>query len=1005
MIKILKASAGSGKTYHLAQEYIRLLVGSEKPDAYRHVLAVTFTNKATDEMKRRILKELHVLARNPGDSPYLEELKALAAPAVLQKRARQQLSAILHDYSAFAVSTIDRFFQQTLRAFSREIGQFSSYQVQLDRKELVAESVDRLLDTLSEEDRPLLEWLTRSVREDLRQNGRFSLEGRLTGVAESLQALPGPPSGTSRESLNRLREACQKVVEDFHKQVGGAARTCLNVLESCGVDPQDSNRGFLKYLYDYQNPVAPVVRPRDTFFEKALSPDQWFAKAKANLREKVEGVLEAPLQAFAACFEAPYEVYVTALLLQKQLYGLGVAGELYSAFQQIQKEKNVLCIEDSNTILRHIIDGTDTPFIYEKLGVRYEDFLLDEFQDTALIQWENFRPLLQGSESEGNDSLVVGDIKQSIYRWRGSDWNLLGSQVEQDFSRVQVASLTGNYRTCREIVDFNNEFFAYAAAELDRLGGEDPAAAGSISSLYADVAQQPRFRDPAPGSVEVCFTQDQMAEVLQTLADLQARGAQWQDIAILVRGNADGAAIAAALVEQHIPVVSDDSLYVKASVTVRRLVSQLSLSDAPDTQERPGAGSYLARSLDVHAPAQYHSLIDLSERLLQDLKAAASETFEAEVPYIQSFMDYLQDWVSTGGNRLPAFLKDWKDANPKIASPQGGNSVRVMTIHKSKGLEFPFVIVPFAEKVTLYKSSSYWCRPPLEGTPLEQEEDGLYYVDLDSTAAQSLFKEDYRRERKLAAIDNINVFYVALTRPKYGLKVIAAPPPKNQGQWKNLSQLLYAFVGGSQYFRGELYSFHSLGREKSGEKPLPATYVSFPADAGNRLRISPEAADYFGGDGLYGPQASKRIRGNVLHGILSRMEVAEDLAAAVDAAVLSGELPAAEKAATEAFLADRLAGVAERGWFAPGMKVLREAAIIGPDGGEYRPDRVLLRPDGSVTVVDFKFGEPRESYKAQVRRYTGLYRKMGYRKVEGYLWYLDDNFTIFADSSEPSLKR
>ena len=995
MIKIFKASAGSGKTYRLALEYIRLLVGSDRPDAYRHVLAVTFTNKATDEMKRRILKELHVLARSPEESPYLGELKALAPVGVLQKRARGQLSAILHDYSAFAVSTIDRFFQQTLRAFSREIGQFSSYQVQLDRAELMTESVDRLLDTLSEEDRPLLEWLTRSVREDLQLTGRFSLEDRLNGVAQSLNKLPGPPSGLSRESMDRVRDACRKVVEDYHERVKDAARACLQAMQSCGVDPMDSYKGFFKTLYNYLEPEAPVGKPSDAFVKRASSPEDWFAKGKASLREKVEGALEAPLQAFLACFEVPYEVYMTALLLQKQLYGLGVAGELYQAFEQIQKEKNVLCIEDGNTILHHIIDGTDTPFIYEKLGVRYEDFLLDEFQDTSLIQWENFRPLLQGSESEGNDSLVVGDVKQSIYRWRGSDWNLLGSRVEQEFSSVRVSSLQDNYRTCREIVNFNNEFFAFAAAELDRQGGEDPSAPGSISSIYADVAQNPRFRDSAPGSVEVCFTQDQMAEILQTLASLRERGAQWSDVAILVRNNADGSAVAAALVEQHIPVVSDDSLYVKASVTVRRLVSQLSLLDAPETEDSPGAGSYLARSLDVHVPAQYHSLVDLAEKLLQELRAAAPETFDAEVPYIQSFMDYLQDWVSTGGNRLSAFLRDWKDASPKIASPASGNSVRVITIHKAKGLEFPFVIVPFAEKVTLYKPSHYWCRPVLEGTPLQQDADRLYYVKLDSKAEQSLFRGNCERERKLSAIDNINVFYVALTRPQYGLKVIAAPPPHRSD---NLSRLLYAFVGGSQYFRGELYDFHTLKRDVTTETPLPASYVSFPADAGNRLRISPEAADYFGGGGLYGPQASKRIRGNVLHGILSRMEVAEDLPAAVKAALLSGELPAAEKAATEAFLAERLASVREKGWFAPGMKVLREAALIGPDGGEYRPDRVVLRPDGSVTVVDYKFGEPRESYKAQVRRYTSLYRKMGYRKVEGYLWYLDENFTIFADS-------
>ena len=989
MLKIFKASAGSGKTYNLAREYIRLILHSDKPDAYRHVLAVTFTNKATDEMKRRILQELYVLATAPEKSPY-KELRPL------QRQARQQLSAILHDYSAFAVSTIDRFFQQTLRAFSRELGQFSHYQVQLDREALVAESVDRVLDRLSEEDHALLDWLGRSVREDLRQSGKFSLEGRLADVAGSLSTLPEGQT-FPRERLDRLRKACQKVEADFEKQVQAAAQACLDALKQAGVDPAESNRGFLTHLYSYAEGQVPVARLKDTFLQKASDPDQWFAKSKSQLREQVEGLLEVPLQAFLACFGPPFQLYSTARILQGQLYGLGVAEELREAFAAIQKEKNLLSLDDSNTLLHQLIDGTDAPFIYEKLGVRYEDFLLDEFQDTADIQWENFRPLLHNSESAGFPSLVVGDVKQSIYRWRGSDWDLLGSRLEQEFRQVQVSVLDGNYRTCREIVTFNNAFFPFAAEQLDLLLGEDPAQAGSLSDLYRDVRQQVCSRDPAPGSVEVLFTEDQMGEIMLTLQAVRERGGEWADIAILVRGNAEGAAIAAALVEQGIPVVSDDSLFVKASVTVRRLVSQLSLVDAPAAEDQPGVATYLARSLAVTIPEHYHSLVDLCEGILRDLRQADPATFEAEVPYIQAFMDYLQDWVSTGGNQLHAFLCSWEDAQPKIASPQSGSAVRVMTIHKSKGLEFPFVIVPFAEKVTLYKASSYWCRPAVEGTVLEEEADGFYRVKLDGGAADSLFAERYRKERKLAAIDNLNVLYVALTRARCGLKVIAAPPPKKAGDFKNLSQVLHAFVQTTDYKAGTPYDFHTLRRPELEEIPVEAGYESFPADSGKRLKFSPEAADYFGPDGSIGPEASVRIRGNVLHGILGRIDTPDQLPAAVEAAVLSGELPRDRQQETLDFLAACLDSVADKGWFAPGMRVWREASVLGPDGNEYRPDRVVLAPDGSVTVIDYKFGVPEESHKRQVRRYAGLYRKMGYAKVAAYLWYLADNFTIFVD--------
>ena len=988
MLKILNASAGSGKTYKLALEYIRLVVSSDRPDAYRHILAVTFTNKATDEMKRRILKELAVLAEDPEVSPYYKELLAVADKETLQRRASAQLSGILHDYSSFAVSTIDRFFQQTLRAFSREIGQYASYQVQLDRKALVDESVDRVLDSLTEEDKTLLDWLTRGVKEDLESGRGLSLEGRLQEVGESLQTLPDGRLDFPRERLETLHKHCRKLQEEFPLRVEEAAKKVLEVLQDHGITPAESNGGFLKALYNYleREPRAQVKDLTPSFRSKAADSSKWFAKSRDALRLEMEGSLEGPLDAFCALFDQPYKEYRTARVIQGQLYSLGVAEELRQAFVQIQKEKNVLSLEDSNTILHGIIDGTETPFIYEKLGVRFENFLLDEFQDTSRIQWENFSPLLHNADASGFGSLVVGDVKQSIYRWRGSDWDLLGSRLQKEFGLPdkEVEALDNNFRTCRTIVDFNNRFFGFAAEQLDRaLGGP------VVSPLYADVKQHPCFKDPHPGWVEVRFTEDQMEEILSTLRDLQEQGAQWGEVAILVRDNRSGADIAARLIQEEIPVVSDDSLFVKTSVTVRRLVSQMSLCDRPDNPEKPSVAAFLAGSLDVQIPEHFHSLTDLAEALLRDLREADPSRFQAEVPYIQSFMDYLQDWVATGGNSLGAFLRAWEDADPKIASPRTESSVRIMTVHKAKGLEFPFVIFPFAEKVGLYKNTQKWC---------ECGED-VFYVDLGSGSARTLFDGDYLEENRLQAVDNINVFYVAMTRPKYGLKVIAAPPSQTflkalsggeVSSWGNLANLLYAFVGGSAFQAGEPYPFRTLEREQEDAEVLETGYPSYPAGGGNRLRFSPEAADYFGEDGRFGPEASRRIRGNVLHRILSDVLVPEDIPAAVEAALRRGELPSALREETLALLQERLHSVDGRGWFAHHAKVRCEGAILSPEGGEYRPDRVILFPDGSVDIVDYKFGAPEAGYRRQVERYKALYRKMGYAPVRGFLWYFQE---------------
>ena len=988
MLKILKASAGSGKTYALALEFIRLVVSSDKADAYRHVLAVTFTNKATEEMKSRILKELSVLARDPESSPYYEELLKVADKDTLQRRASAQLSGILHDYSSFAVSTIDRFFQQTLRAFSREIGQYASYQVQLDRKALVDESVDRVLDSLTEEDRTLLDWLTRGVKEDLESGRGLSLESRLQEVGESLQTLPEGQISFPRERLETLHKHCKQLQEAFPRRAEDAAKKVLQVLKDHGISPEESNRGFLKALYNYLDP-EPRSQVKDltpAFRNNASDSAKWFAKSKDALRLELEGSLEGPLDAFCALFDQPYKEYRTARIIQGQLYSLGVADELRQAFVQIQKEKNVLSLEDSNTILHGIIDGTETPFIYEKLGVRFEDFLLDEFQDTSRIQWENFSPLLHNADASGFPSLVVGDVKQSIYRWRGSDWDLLGSRLQEEFGLPDkgVKALDQNFRTCRTIVDFNNRFFGFAAEQLDKaLGGP------VVSPLYADVAQKACFKDSHPGWVEVRFTEEQMEEILSTLRDLEKQGAQWGDVAILVRDNRSGADIAARLIQEDIPVVSDDSLFVKTSVTVRRLVSQMSLCDKPDNPEKPSVAGFLAGSLEVQIPEHFHSLTDLAEGLLRDLREADPSRFQAEVPYIQSFMDYLQDWVATGGNNLGAFLRAWEDADPKIASPRTESSVRIMTVHKAKGLEFPFVIFPFAEKVGLYKNTQKWCASG----------EDVFYVDLGSGSARTLFEKDYLEESRLQAVDNINVFYVAMTRPKYGLKVIAAPPSQSflkalsggeVSSWSNLANLLYAFVGRSDFQAGEPYPFDTLEREADDSKLLETGYPSYPAGTGSRLKFSPEAADYFGEDGSFGPEASRRIRGNVLHRILSDVLVPEDIPAAVEAAVRRGELPSALREETLTLLQERLDFVSGRGWFAPDAQVRSEAAILSPDGGEYRPDRVILFPDGSVDIVDYKFGAPEPGYRRQVERYKALYRQMGYAPVRGYLWYFQE---------------
>ena len=1025
MLQLMKASAGSGKTYSLARQYIYLLLKSNDRYAYRHILAVTFTNKATDEMKNRILKELYIMSTDPSRSGYRDWFIPSLFPdeAAMQGKAGKVLQDILHDYSAFAVSTIDRFFQQTLKAFSREIGHFASYQVELDKDSLVAESVDRILDSLTEENSGLLAWLTDNVLEQIEQGGRYNMDANLLEMAKRLKSPQrqtaiektgvDPETISSKEKLMAIRERCREIRNAFIISLQEKARQAINVMETAGVHPDESYRKFLGKLYDYVeiDESEGIEPPKDTFFARAADHEQWFTKAKAKtLLPLVYPYLEAPLQDFCSLWGLEYAVYNTSRILDDQLYGLGVASELSRTFQELMKEKNVLCIDDSNALLRDIIDGSDAPFVYEKLGVRFEHFLLDEFQDTSEVQWRNFSPLLKNSESQGGENLIVGDVKQSIYRWRGSDWKLLDETVPSEFDGYRETVLDTNYRSLSNIVGFNNDFFNAAAKALDVLDGN--ADDGPMIRIYADVSQKVAKNDRPGGNVSFtfCRPEDELDQVLKSVHKAQSAGAGLSDIAVLVRSNATGEAVASHLIENGIAVITDDSLKVKNALTVRRLVSLMSNVDNPDDT----VSGYLAEMMDVEVPDSGASLIDMAESLLRSIQAGEDDSWRGELLHIQSFMDCIQDYVSKNGNSLRGFLKFWEGENPSISSPSSGESVRVMTIHKSKGLDFPYVIIPFAENISLFKADNHWCRPDIQGTELEDVADGIYDVKLSKSTENSLFADDYRKENFLQRVDNMNTLYVAMTRAALGMHIIAKTPSADcrkavdEGRmpdFKDFSQILFWYVSvlgltdvrrgeddESVWFEvGDMVDFNAFRKnEHIRIHTFPvkegAEYPSFCVRG--RLKLSEDAKEFFKEDEA-GVSASNRIRGIVLHEILSQVKTRSDLRSAVDHARRSGNLTAEEAETAFELLAGAMDSVHGMGWFDDDMELMyNEVSLIDTDGEIYRPDRVMVR-GGKVSVVDYKFGEHHGKYEKQVRKYMDIWRRMGYDEVSGFLWYVD----------------
>ena len=1127
MIVIAKASAGSGKTYTLAKTYISLLLESGDPYAYRHVLAVTFTNKATGEMKARILRELDILAHAPAESDYFSDfVPALCRDASqLQKRCSALLNGILHDYSAFSVFTIDRFFQQVLRSFARELGQFDSYQLELDKPAVVAESVDRMLDNLSDRDTETLDWLKESVMSQISSKGYFQLEPALYSAASDLQSpefkaflaekgVSDPSKIYSRENMRSLRKVCDALTARFAADVKERAEKLASMFREAGIELSETSRGFAKVLaerYSKQKPDQEVVLPTDTFFKSILDRSKVFLKAKSHLADSLPEGFESAAREFAGLFRdldscrdadcpaapSPYwTAYRTALQIRDMIYGFGVSRELSDAFNGLLKERNILCLEDSNGLLSRIIDGSDVPFVYEKTGVRYEHFLLDEFQDTSVVQWDNFRPLLRESDSNGNRNLIVGDVKQSIYRWRQSDWNLLNEEISREFPRSRElvgkdgrAALSVNYRTEENIVEFNDMFFEFLRDSLagDFRRGGDGDGGDTIAGIYSDVRQTPARRGGL-GEVRLCFasgkkeqdTDPVLERTVRQIAELHdEKGAGYGDIAVIVRNNAPGERIAAALMERGVPVVSDDSLTVNNSIVVRRLVSVLSHVENPENR----VSGYLAASLGFENGGQ-SSLVDLAESIIRSFREKDSPLVESHALYIQAFVDWMQSWVSRNGNRLKDFLRAWDEKAPslRIASPASTDAVRIITIHKSKGLEFPYVIIPYFENIKFFRSDSVWARPSVPGEdsapglsaseagslsgPSASGEDsvsgssisgddavsgrsrtetlpavnkevadfdravsgGIYKPVISSKSGQTYFSETYAKERLYQCIDAMNLMYVAMTRPSRGLCIICgqASEEKKGSTFSTASDALLSFavsrtgaeklLSGSQadvnlslsesewgtdYVFGSFCSEADLEFRKSGRKPktyrkdftcsvLESSYPSFAADS-SRLRVDRDAADFFASDGSVGTDASRRLRGIVLHGILSSVIVPEDLPRAVASAVDAGELPAAQAGDALGFLSRRMEDAVRRGWFTESAdEVFNERPVVTADGDELRPDRVSIA-GGKVRIIDYKFGRPHPSHTAQVRSYVDAYRALGYTDVSGCLWYVSDD--------------
>jgi len=1016
MLTISKASAGAGKTHKLTGYYLSLLFreyyqGKEKP--YRHILAVTFTNKATAEMKDRIIEELDALSSGK-ESPYLGGLVDLlpgdgCSPSQRESEIRRDagflLRSILNDYTGFNVSTIDSFFQMILRAFAREMGQSSSYNVELDTDGILVEAVDSMMASLDESGKSdLLRWLIDMAVDEIEQGAGWDITRKLYGLGsfvfnEQFRMKFNAGEALDREGVARFREKMKEIRRGFERKVSSMASEAMGMISSAGLELTDFAGGSRSGMCRLESLSRGQMGLSAGFVKMAQASEPqgaWYTKT-SPVKDVISGLFHSPLFGLISGIHElftsdEYKEYVTAKLVLRNFSMLGVVNDLKVEIDKWCRGNNSVILSDTNEFLHRIIDREETPFVYEKAATRIDSFMLDEFQDTSAMQWDNFRPLVMESVDNGRENLIVGDVKQSIYRWRNSDWKLLFSQVENEFGTrdLRMDPLGENWRSGAPVVNFNNSFFKWAGAAVQGLYNEECGLTSTtISSIYDDVCQSvPERRSDVPGHVLVNFVPDGVDKgwkeaVLEMLPDrietLHGNGVGYGDMAILVRTNEEGAMVSDCLIGHGYDIVTEDSLKIASSGSVRKVISVLSYLLHPDD----GMSGWLYEHSGISVSGMTDMpLYDLCERIVSCL----NEADRTQVAFLQAFLDCVKDYVAKTGSDLGGFLKWWGECGVKlsISAPEGASSIRVMTIHKSKGLGMKAVIVPFLNGELFRSRGVIWCTPRSDVF----RDIGVIPVNISKEMLDSCFRQDYLDERLYQYIDNLNMAYVAFTRAANELHVFA-PMPKDSSGLGSVSKLLYAFLcremkmDGDCYEAGEWYVRREGSKSPEAENRfgIPDHFDSVPG--GDRIRISLRNVDKMS------ESASSRLHGIIMHDIFAAVRTADDVEDAVDDAVLSGDISASERETVLAEVRKRLAMAAAEGfrWFDGSCRIICEVPVLSPGGVERRPDRVMVDGDSAV-VVDYKFGaEHSPAYRRQVSDYMKALRAMGYSHVKGYLWY------------------
>ncbi len=1060
---VYKASAGSGKTFTLATEYIKLLVVN--PQNYRTILAVTFTNKATEEMKMRILSQLYGIWKElPDSESYTRKVQqetGLSLP-VVRERAGEALHLLLHNYNSFRVQTIDAFFQSVLRNLARELDLTANLRVGLSGDQVEEMAVDLLIDNLKHTD-AILQWLLHYIMESLSDNKSWSTddEKRTSFVREIKnfgKTIFRDYYKEHRAELNKkmaeegffdhYTQVLRQIRDDAKERMLTIAATYFDTLEQEGfsvADMKSNTRGVSGYFMKIKNGVFDNSILNTTAVKAMEAPENWYKKDHPRAEELhllADQVLIPMLRYAEVEREKQWKLYQSAHLTLSHLNNIRLLSSIEQKVKDINNEANVFLLGNTQHLLHSLIQDSDAPFVFEKIGAQLHHIMIDEFQDTSTVQWQNFKVLMLECMSHvGSENLIVGDIKQSVYRWRSGDWRLL-NHIEQQFPQemMEVRPLQTNYRSERNIILFNNHFFSAAIRqEHDALQEQNTIGAELLRNAYADVSQQiPDHRD-SKGYVDIRLLpaieyRERTLELLKEhIVTLLGCGIPQNKIAILVRTN-DTITLIANYFSEHLPevsIVSDEAFRLDASVSVQLLINALFLLTHP-TDSLTKANIIKSYHQDVlcdnlsdadlliksiHAdhllPESY--IMHFEELLMLPLYELVEQLYmifqlhrlKDQSAYLCAFYDCLMEFTRDNSTDIDAFIETWEqELHKKTIQSDELNGIRVLTIHKSKGLEFDNVLLPFCDW-RLERVDTIWCEPQEE--PFSQLP--VVPVDYSQKMLGTIYEKDYQNEHLQLTVDNLNLLYVAFTRACKNLFVIGK---RNAGKTRSaliervLPELTLdgAVLDGIEdqntdvsFSYGMLYTDQEEKR-RTTENVFLQSSDQIPVEMavfGNKteFRQSNKSREFVETDDETAQQGYIKT-GSILHYVFSTIRTTEDVPEALQQLEQEGVLYDEEitVAKLSSLLTKRFADPRVKEWFSGKWTLYNECSIIYTDEHgevcERRPDRVMS--DGNrMIVVDFKFGHPRPEYQEQVREYMTLLKQMGHQQVEGYLWYVYSN--------------